>query len=222
MAKYRFSNLEKYVMWEIHDKKCFWTEEPIPLNQVTVDHIIPESFLDKPEELEKIRKDYNLGMDFEINDYCNWVPCFGRVNSQKSTTLYQNAPAFLFVMEKVKKKAILASRLELKILKENKAAEILAKVGIEIEKNPAVELALVEQLELRKIPSDIKIYKPKGWYIQSIDPSNNEVRVTNGSVSGSVPTSLHNLHSFQCPRCHSYGPWNGVICLSCGSRSDGD
>lgn len=48
--------------------------------------------------------------------------------------------------------------------------------------------------------------------------SDRVARVTDGERMGYTGTDI----SFMCGNCGSYGPWNGVICLTCGQRSGPD
>lgn len=48
--------------------------------------------------------------------------------------------------------------------------------------------------------------------------SDQVARVTDGERLGYTGTDI----SFMCGNCGSYGPWNGVICLVCGQRSEPD
>jgi predicted nucleic acid-binding protein len=56
------------------------------------------------------------------------------------------------------------------------------------------------------------------WTIVRND--NGIAMVTDGRRAGIRPTAANPHHSWQCPNCGNAGPWNGVICLSCGQMSD--
>jgi hypothetical protein len=56
---------------------------------------------------------------------------------------------------------------------------------------------------------------PENWTL--VSKSGNMATVTDGQRRGKTPIKDHNI-DFKCVRCQNYGPWNGVICLSCGNR----
>lgn len=56
---------------------------------------------------------------------------------------------------------------------------------------------------------------PHGWDIVSEKGTVGPLVASNGIISGI--TGSHS--SYICPTCGFNGPWNGVICLSCGNRS---
>lgn len=50
--------------------------------------------------------------------------------------------------------------------------------------------------------------------------ANGVATVTNGKQAGLMSVASNPHHSWICPTCGNNGPWNGVICLSCGQMSD--
>jgi hypothetical protein len=68
-----------------------------------------------------------------------------------------------------------------------------------------------------KLKNGEKLLVPDHWKIERIE--GNMAYVTDGKRTGRTPIKDHGI-SFKCSRCESYGPWNGIICLSCGQRSD--
>ncbi len=78
----------------------------------------------------------------------------------------------------------------------------------------STELSKLEDEQLKAI-----LLIPKEFEIVKID--GDMALVKNGNIFGMTPIRNHH-HSFCCPTCGSYGPWNGVMCLTCGHKSDGD
>ena len=70
-------------IWKAHKEKCAYCGELIPFNDLEIDHILPESLLDNPEKLEKIKLEYGLGSEFDINNYSNWLPSCSSCNNRK-------------------------------------------------------------------------------------------------------------------------------------------
>ena len=51
-AKHRFSTAERFGVWHAHKCVCCWCNRPIAFRDTTVDHIIPESYLNNVKRLE--------------------------------------------------------------------------------------------------------------------------------------------------------------------------
>lgn len=90
-------------------KRCFWCGEPISMQDITVDHVLPEILEDKPDELAKIIHYYALPEDFKINSCMNWVPAHSKCNQEKSTRVYKNSPVMIKLLAEV---AALAPKVE--------------------------------------------------------------------------------------------------------------
>ena len=112
MKKYRFSTVQRFAIWRVYGKKCFYCEHPPTFTAVTIDHIIPEHVLDNVEQLQAIKVHYGLNTDFSINDYCNWVPAHPHCNQGKGITVYPPKPAFIMILEKVQRKGLPATALQ--------------------------------------------------------------------------------------------------------------
>ena len=84
MTKYKFSNTERFVVWKAYDCKCFWCGEPLEHKQTTIDHVFPEKLLDSKIDFDRMKHFYSLPNDFQINEFCNWVPSHNNCNNKKS------------------------------------------------------------------------------------------------------------------------------------------
>jgi 5-methylcytosine-specific restriction endonuclease McrA len=118
MAKYQFSDIERMAIWLAHKRRCAYRDEPIiRLTDLQIDHILPESLLDKPHELEKIKSEYDLPSNFDINSYYNWLPSCSSCNRDKSARVFKKKAIFYYLeMAESKHKRI--KRIEQKL--ENK------------------------------------------------------------------------------------------------------
>ena len=67
------------------------------------------------------------------------------------------------------------------------------------------------------LEEDEKLLIPDHWKI--VKKNVNMATVTDGKREGRTPIKNHG-DSFHCPQCDNFGPWNGVVCLSCGFVSD--
>ncbi|MBU3188745.1 PIN domain-containing protein [Clostridium bowmanii] len=78
-----------------------------------------------------------------------------------------------------------------------------------------------EQMDASKVNTmGSKLCVPDYWNIKKID--GNIAFVTDGKRAGYTSSQQNPDISFMCPYCGNYGPWNGVMCLSCGQRSEPD
>ena len=105
-------------IWLAHKRRCAYRDEPIiRLTDLQIDHILPESLLDKPHELEKIKSEYDLPSNFDINSYYNWLPSCSSCNRDKSARVFKKKAIFYYLeMAESKQKRI--KRIEQKL--ENK------------------------------------------------------------------------------------------------------
>lgn len=95
MSKFKVPSNVRHALWRAHSKKCVYTNEPIEYANMDIDHIIPEMYLDKKDELINLIDEYGLDLNFEINNYKNLVPCKRGKNLQKGKmTLNKNATHF--------------------------------------------------------------------------------------------------------------------------------
>jgi 5-methylcytosine-specific restriction endonuclease McrA len=228
MAKYKFKQSERFAVWKTHGKKCFWCAEPLSLQETTVDHVLPESLLDKEEDLSRVKLLFGLGDKFNINGFENWVPAHQQCNGAKRDTIFKASEVMLAILERVAAKAPNALKHQKRIEENERIGEALSKVQVLYDENKITKEDLIaifsdsddqehkladelEKLILRVDPS---------WQIVSVD--NDMATVTDGRVAGRTPVGNDVHPSWGCPNCGAYGPWSGARCLTCGMLSDGD
>lgn len=94
---YRFSTVQRLALWKAFGERCAYSSEPLFYKDLNIDHILPESLLRSPEDLEKLKRSYGLGSEFEINSYYNWLPVHGKFNRQKGSRVFDEATARFFL-----------------------------------------------------------------------------------------------------------------------------
>lgn len=134
MRKYRFTNEQRFALWRVYERKCFYCEQPLTFRETTIDHVLPESLLDKPDELSTIKTEYGLAAEFGINDYCNWAPAHQHCNRNKGSFVSSKTPAFIKILETVQRKGKRAQLEEKRIVDNLKKGELLGKLGIALKK----------------------------------------------------------------------------------------
>ncbi|MBY8986790.1 MAG: hypothetical protein KGD65_17085 [Candidatus Lokiarchaeota archaeon] len=152
MAKYKFTQLERYAIYKAHEGKCLYTGELLDLRNFDIDHIIPESYLDNPDEYQRIKLEYDLKDDFKINSYYNWAPCHPYWNKKKHKTPFSKITT-LTSLDLVRKKVPIILDIEKKIKRKAKKNEILANLGIQI------EMGYLTKEEVNAFVKEISSYK---------------------------------------------------------------
>ncbi|MBP1995817.1 HNH endonuclease [Paenibacillus eucommiae] len=90
-------------IWEVYNSKCFYTGSPLEYSDMELDHIIPASYQDKPDELHRILSDCKLADTFELNSLYNLVPT-SKFNNIRKSDLEFNTVTLLYWLGLVKKK----------------------------------------------------------------------------------------------------------------------
>jgi hypothetical protein len=127
MAKYQFSDIERMAIWKAYKSKCEYCRELIRFSDLEIDHILPESLLDNPDDLEEIKTKYGLGSEFEINSYYNWIPSCSRCNRTKSNKIYSKSGIFHLLEMVAKPKHEEISRIEQSLQKTMKKEGFLTR-----------------------------------------------------------------------------------------------
>ena len=229
MSKYVFSNTERFVIWKKYDYKCFWCGEPLEHKHTTIDHVFPENLLEMPDELKRIKRTYSLPVEFEINDFCNWVPAHSNCNAKKSRKVFINSPAFLMIVDQVIKKADDVKKSYQNLKKRIKKDKVIMKLLSDLENNSITTKDLYKLVEATNnypiynpkpiINTEELTHLPEGWQVISINRDHGKIRITNGSIGADIPIDVDPDRSWMCPTCKNYGPWNGNRCAICGYSS---
>lgn len=220
--KHRFSNAERFAVWDTYDGQCFWCGDPQELKHLTVDHIVPESMLDDPDKLEQVKRLYRLPASFQVDGFENWVPCHGNCNSRKSVELFEASPATISVFSQVGKAAAKAKETCEKVKVSRSKGRILGRLAAAASEGSITRTEILELFDGLEgdVGSPPATFAVGGWTV--IRREGEFEVVSNGRVYGVVPTTPDPDPSWTCPTCGSMGPWSGARCLSCGHLSDGD
>ncbi len=106
--KYSFNPAERFGIFKAFDYCCYWCKMPVDWRGLAIDHVVPESLLEKPDQLRDVLDFYGLPKEFPLNDFENWVPSHPSCNCTKNDDIFQQSPAMTAVFTEVKKKAKLA------------------------------------------------------------------------------------------------------------------
>lgn len=89
VGKRPFTSAERYAVFTVHNEKCYMCGEPLDLLSMEVDHVIPETLLDAPEQLESVLTEYNLPAGFNLQSFANWLPACGPCNNRKRSCVFK-------------------------------------------------------------------------------------------------------------------------------------
>ena len=230
MSKHDFTRAETYAVWKHHGAICYICEEPLRLQDATVDHFIPEHLGEKDDQFTEVRKAFNLADTFKINDFCNWLPCHAKCNQQKGSVPLKPTFKAMGTVEKLIRDADEVRRIEQRIRDDKKKDNILAKMMVAVEGNVITKEDILSALADPDLPEDedVQVLKkevhfrldPERWHIVSLDETRGLAMVTDGRLGGQTPINDDPHISWSCPHCGGYGPWNGIRCLTCGQMSD--
>jgi 5-methylcytosine-specific restriction endonuclease McrA len=243
MAKHQFSWNERFVVYLADGGKCFWCGIPVFYRDVQIDHVFPEDLLDDNSELARIKVEYGLGAQYDINGFENWVTCHQGCNLRKRNTVLPNAPRTLLTVAELKQRAPKLASESKKYASRKRAEEILGMLAsaltagsltkedvLDLITDPpqvpivsavsAVTIRLSENIELIVPHSPAASIESQGWKIHSVH--GNIAYVHDGLVGGVVPNVARPDPSWQCSQCGFYGPWDGIICRTCGNREAPD
>lgn len=223
MAKYDFSAAESFGVWHAFDGLCFWCGTPLIFRDVTVDHVVPESVGDDEGKFTSIKAMYGLADNFSVNTFLNWVPAHGKCNQRKGQDLFSPSPAMIAILESVAKRAPIAEVAAANATADKNKGRILGRLrsALEAEKitRKEVEELLAGIKQEPMLPAaEVALQVSPQWTI--VRESNGLAMVTDGRRAGIIPVVRNPHHSWECSNCGQYGPWNGVICMSCGHMSD--
>jgi len=230
MSKHQFTHSERFAVWRHHGQRCYWCGEPLRLQETTVDHVLAEHIQENPKELERLKVILNLSETFTINNYCNWLPAHDKCNKNKGAKTLPPTPMVLSILEKLQRDADKVRKIEEGVKANAKKDKALATIMVALEKGEINKEEILAALSDPDLPQDEDVQllrkeinlrvDPKRWHIVHLDKERELATVSDGRLGGSTPVGPQAHHSWECPHCGSYGPWNGARCVTCGHLSD--
>jgi hypothetical protein len=147
MSQKSFSAIEREAVWIAHGKKCAYTGEVLTVDALHIDHIIPEKFLETPEQLKELKSRLGLAEDFGINGWENLVPCKQSANLRKGDVLFEDSRMHYFLhIARGKKENVLAQIRKIETSQNRGKAVIKIQQAVEAKHITPSEIAtLLEQ-----------------------------------------------------------------------------
>lgn len=151
VAKYKFSDAERYAVWTCHGRRCWFCLEPLELSVTTIDHFLPESLLRDDSLRARVFAQYGLDDDFEINGFSNWLPCHTRCNQRKAAKVLRWSAASEFVLEELVRRAPKVEKVAHRIVKSELRSDLEGRLLA------AIETGVVETHELRSLLEQLDV-----------------------------------------------------------------
>jgi hypothetical protein len=216
------SSAQRFGVWKAWKGRCFWCREPVYFRDCHIDHLLP---LASASKLNLLIERYSLPSDFNINGFENWIPSHPGCNQRKGDTLIDPSPAFALYLTQVRTLSGLAKAVANNIEQDHRKAPLLAKL------EAAISAGDISQAEIQDLISGLPMIVKKGFEVPDehifIAPGWEIIERKGGRdialVRAPGGTGITSLapdadYSWTCPTCGNRGPWDGVICRSCGSR----
>jgi hypothetical protein len=158
MSKTKFDNLIRSSIWSAYKNLCFYCNQSLDWGDLQIDHIIPESLENNPDEFEKIKNDLGLDKNFNLNAFYNLVPTHSKCNLRKSNDLFTKNASLFYLSIALKTEAKV--KIEIEKLKRNKnKGLIISKLQCALSAN------IINTEELKDILKDAE---KKDWDIREI------------------------------------------------------
>jgi hypothetical protein len=132
MSSQPFTATQREAIWLAYDRKCAYTKQLLDVSNFHIDHILPESLADDPQELSKTLLKLGLPADFDLYDYANLAPCQPSANLQKAALVLDPAHVHFFLgIAAAKKPAIEENLARIERRKNRGRAIILLQQALE-------------------------------------------------------------------------------------------
>ncbi|MGF7179116.1 HNH endonuclease [Tunturiibacter psychrotolerans] len=155
MSQQNFSAAQREAIWLACQKKCPYTSRLLDVRSLHIDHIIPESLLDTPSQLEVLKSRLGLPADFDVHGYENLLPCDAGTNFQKGSSILDEGATRYFLSLASKNKPSVEKHLA-EIANRNLASRAIILLQQAIEKGQLTPTEVTEILEkYTKHPEEI-------------------------------------------------------------------
>lgn len=188
-----------------------------------VDHIIPESLIEKPKELQAALNAFGLRSDFNLNSFANWLPACRTCNGTKNDLLFEPTPIVQVHLQRAIAKAADTQVLAAETASKRKIANALnvlerARDDGQLDDDVIQTLGeFISQHRQRDLSAQPILLTP----LYEIITEQSGIQVVRGPYGvGGRPATQFTHSSFSCPNCGSIAAWNGARCVICGEMND--
>ncbi|BBU69335.1 HNH endonuclease [Fluviibacter phosphoraccumulans] len=223
MSTYKFSPAERAAIYSTHGEKCYLCNEPLNLKTMEVDHVIPESLIEKPKELQATLSAFGLPSNFDLNSFANWLPACRPCNGTKNDLVFEPTPIIQVHLQQAIAKAADAQALTAETVSKRKIANalnVLERARDDGTLDDEVIQTLSEFLSQHRQP-DLSGQPILLTPLYEIITEQDGIQLVRGPYGvGGRPAIRNPDSSFSCPNCGSIAAWNGARCVICGELND--
>ncbi len=151
MKKQHIPPRKRFALWLAYKGICCYCKKPVDYKDVWIDHILPEHLLKTPEKLKKILQEYELDSDFDVEDYCNWIPAHWRCNLEKGGTVFDKGTTRYYISI-ASGKVTTAQEKELRVIRELERGKLLGSLEIALSEGLLSKQALITILQQEPSP----------------------------------------------------------------------
>lgn len=226
MSKYSFSHAQRFAVYVTHGEKCYICSSPLDLKTMEVDHVIPESLLETPEQLRKVIECLGRPKDFDLNSYSNWLPACRPCNGKKLATVFDPSLLIQIALQRAAERSPKAVELERGTVNRRtvmKALNVLERASeageLDAEVIAALQPLVAFQASHRSPDLSGEVIRLTPLY--EVLSDNGGLLIVRGPYGvGGRPSGPHVHSSFDCPNCGAIAAWNGARCVICGELND--
>ncbi|WP_130930019.1 HNH endonuclease signature motif containing protein [Pseudomonas sp. Sample_20] len=223
MSTYKFSTAERAAIYSTHGEKCYLCNLPLNLKTMEVDHVIPESLIEKPKELQATLNAFGLPSNFDLNSFANWLPACRPCNGTKNDLVFEPTPIIQVRLQRAIAKAADAQALAAETVSKRKitnALIVLERARDDGILDDEVIQTLSEFISQHRQP-DLSGQPILLTPLYEIITEQSGIQLVRGPYGVGGRSAIRNPDSsFCCPCCGSIAAWNGSRCVICGQLND--
>jgi hypothetical protein len=223
MSSYAFSAHERYAVFTVHGEKCYLCGTPLDLLTMQVDHVIPESLLDRPERLSQVLAALGRPAGFSLNSYENWMPACGPCNRRKLDTAFDPSPIVQIVLQRAAARSTAAREAEAKTVTSAQLSRAVNLIQRMAREGP-LDTSTLAILRPLVVDGDVlRTEANRGTPVRilpmfSVLSDDGNIKIVKGPYGvGGGPSNPS--PQMRCPSCGN-AAFNGARCVMCGAMDD--
>ena len=226
MSKYQFSAAQRYAVFTVHGERCYLSGCLINLKTMQIDHVLPETLQDNPEQLKAAIRSLALPEDFNLNSYENWLPACGPCNNRKRSHVFSLTPLIQVELNRARENASKVRALAERAVREKEIARALniierAAEQEELGSEALAQLAAIVPFHRENRSGDAKGHPIRLTPMYEVMSDDGFRKIVKGPYGvGARPAGNNIDPSWNCPTCGSIGAWSGARCVICGEMHD--
>jgi len=108
-----FSSIERLAIWEAYNKKCYYCDIPlVRISEMQIEHLSPKDLENNEAKFKEIKEQFDLPLDFDLDNYENLVCSCGPCNRKKLNDLWSKNAMLTFHSIAFKKSIVILSKIK--------------------------------------------------------------------------------------------------------------